>query len=70
MTQTEFIKTFDTFPVKTRLAIAKKIQTRMIDELFEELDADLPDVTITTEEIQNEIKAYRHEQKKKVQDRP
>ncbi|WP_019987404.1 hypothetical protein [Rudanella lutea] len=63
MTQTEFIKTFETFPAKARLAIARKIQARMIDELFEELNADLPDAPLTTDEIQQEIDAYRREQK-------
>lgn len=70
MTQTEFIRTFDSFPVRERLAIAKKIQSRMIDELFEELDAELPDMTISIEEIQEEIKAYRNDQKQKAQNRP
>ncbi len=35
----------------------------MIDELFEELNADLPDAPLTTDEIQQEIDAYRREQK-------
>ncbi|WP_439559004.1 hypothetical protein [Dyadobacter sp.] len=70
MTQTEFIKTFETFPAKARLAIAKKIQDRMIDQLFEELDAALPDVEISTQEIQDEINAYRNEKKQKAQHCP
>lgn len=37
MTQMEFIKAFNTFSPKERLAIAKKIQLQMADELFEEL---------------------------------
>ena len=56
MTQVEFIKTFNAFPVKDRLVLAKKIQLQMADELFEELDAELPDVEISTAEIQKEIK--------------
>ena len=63
MTQTEFIKTFESFPAKARLAIAKKIQDRMIDQLFDQLDTDLPDVEMSAEEIQKEINAYRNEQK-------
>jgi hypothetical protein len=66
MTQTEFIKTFEAFPAKTRLSIAKKIQDRMIDQLFEELDAELPDVEMSTQEIQDEINAYRNEKKQKA----
>jgi hypothetical protein len=70
MTQTEFIKTFEAFPARARLAIAKKIQDRMIDQLFEELDAELPDVEMSTQEIQDEINAYRNEKKQKAQHRP
>jgi len=47
MTQVEFIKTFNAFPIKDRLVIAKKIQLQMADVLFEELDAELPDVDQT-----------------------
>ncbi|MCP1385847.1 MULTISPECIES: hypothetical protein [Runella] len=65
MTQTEFIRTFNAFPTKDRLAIAKKIQLQMADELFDELDAELPDVEISMSEIQKEIKAFRNAQKKK-----
>ncbi|AXE18716.1 hypothetical protein DR864_13625 [Runella rosea] len=65
MTQTEFIRTFNAFPAKDRLAIAKKIQLQMADELFDELDAELPDVEISMSEIQKEINAFRNAQKKK-----
>ncbi|WP_028523387.1 hypothetical protein [Runella limosa] len=65
MTQVEFIKNFNAFPAKDRLVLAKKIQLQMADELFEELDAELPDVEISTAEIQKEIKAFRNAQKKK-----
>lgn len=70
MTQTEFIKTFESFPAKAQLSIAKKIQDRMIDQLFEELDAELPDVEMSAQEIQDEINAYRNEKKQKAQHRP
>ena len=65
MTQVEFIKAFNAFPAKDRLLIAKKIQLQMADELFEELDAELPNVDMPTAEIQKEIKAFRNAQKKK-----
>lgn len=65
MTQTEFIRTFNAFPAKDRLAIAKKIQLQMADELFDELHAELPDVDISTAEIQKEINAFRNAQKTK-----
>jgi len=63
MTQMEFIKAFNTFSPKERLAIAKKIQLQMADELFEELDAALPDIEFSTAEIQKEIKAFRNAEK-------
>ena len=66
MTQVEFINTFSTFPMKDRVAIAKKIQLQVADELFNELNLELPDVEISTSEIQKEIKAFRNAQKKKI----
>ena len=63
MTQTEVIKAFEALPVRARLAVARKLRTKVLDDLFEELDAEMPDVEMTTEEIQQEIKAYRNEQK-------
>ena len=68
MTQTEFIKTFESFSAKDRRAIARKLQVRLLDDLFEELDAEMPDVEMSTEEIQAEINAYRSEKKQKAQD--
>ncbi|GAB3313987.1 hypothetical protein GCM10027299_01570 [Larkinella ripae] len=69
MTQTEFIKTFETFSAKDRLAIAKKLQVRLLDDLFDELDAEMPDSELSSEEIQEEINAYRHEKRQKAQNR-
>ena len=66
MTQVEFINTFSTFPMKDRVAIAKKIQLQVADELFNELNLELPDVEISTAEIQKEIRAFRNAQKKKI----
>jgi len=65
MSQREVIQAFNSLPPKQRLAIAKKIQLQMADELFEDLDAELPDVQLSTQDIQKEIKAYRNAQKKK-----
>lgn len=63
MTQTDFIKTFESFSAKDRRAIARKIHVRVLDDLFEELDAEMPDVNLSTEEVQEEINAYRNEKK-------
>ena len=65
MTQTELIKAFDTFPKGQKLIVARKIQLRVADDLLEELDTDLPDSQISTEDIQKEINAYRNARKKK-----
>lgn len=37
----------------------------MADELFEELDSQLPDIDMTAEDIQKEVKAFRNTKKKK-----
>ena len=65
MTQTDVIKAFDTLPRGQKLIVARKIQLRVADDLFEELDAELPDVQMSSDEIQKEIKAYRNAEKKK-----
>lgn len=63
MTQTDFIKTFESFSPQARRAIAKKLHVRVLDDLFEELDAEMPDVEMSAQEIQEEINAYRNEKK-------
>jgi hypothetical protein len=65
MTQVEFIKAFNRFSIEEKVQIARKIQLQIADVLFEDLDADLPDVGISTAEIQEEIKDFRNEQKSK-----
>ena len=70
MTQAEFLQTFASFSVKERLAIAKKIQLNVADHLFKELDAELPDIDMSMEEIQDEINAYRREKREKAEGRP
>lgn len=64
MSQREVIQAFNTLPPKQRFAIAKKLQLQMADELFEDLDAELPDVQLSTQEIQKEIKVYRNAKEK------
>jgi hypothetical protein len=69
MTQTEFIKTFESFPVKDRIAIARQLKSKVLDDLFEELDAQMPDIEMSISEIQAEIQADRDEQRKKAETR-
>lgn len=59
-TQTEILKAFEALPAKARLAVAKRIQLNVADQLFEELDAEMPDVGMSSEEIQAEINVYRN----------
>ncbi len=59
-TQTQILQAFESLPKKDKLVIAKKIQLQVADDLFEELDAEMPDVEMSSEEIQKEINAYRH----------
>lgn len=65
MTQTEVIKAFDTLPKEQKLIVAKEIQMRVADDLFEKLDQELPDAAVSVEDIQKEILAYRNARKKK-----
>lgn len=70
MTQTDFIKTFESFAVKDRIAIARQLKSKVLDDLFEELDAQMPDIEMSISEIQEEIKADRNEQKQKAENSP
>lgn len=65
MTRTEFIQTFESFPARDKLLIARQIQTQMADTLFDQLDRELPDEEISMTEIVNEVNAYRNARKKK-----
>ena len=60
MTQIEVLKGFESLSPKQRLMVAKKIQTTMSDELFADLDMELPDIDMSESEIMKEIKAVRN----------
>jgi len=70
MTQTDFIKAFESFTVKDRIAIARQLKSKVLDDLFEELDAQMPDIEMSISEIQAEIQADRDEQKQKAENSP
>jgi hypothetical protein len=57
MTQIEVLKGFESLSPKQRLMVAKKIQTKMSDELFADLDMELPDIDMSESEIMKEVKA-------------
>ena len=59
MIQIEVLKGFESLSTKQRLMVAKKIQTKMSDELFADLDMELPDIDMSESEIMKEIKADR-----------
>ena len=40
--------------------VAKKIQTKMSDELFADIDMELPDIDMSESEIMQEVKAVRN----------
>jgi hypothetical protein len=62
MTQIEVLKGFESLSQKQRLMVAKKIQTKMSDELFADLDMELPDIDMSESEIMKEVKAVRNAQ--------
>ena len=59
MTQIEVLKGFESLSPKQRLMVAKKIQTKMSDELFADIDMELPDLDMSESEIMQEVKAVR-----------
>ena len=59
MTQIEVLKGFESLSQKQRLMVAKKIQTKMSDELFADLYMELPDIDMSESEIMKEVKAVR-----------
>jgi hypothetical protein len=62
MTQIEVLKGFESLSPKQRLMVAKKIQTKMSDELFADLDMELPDIDMSESKIIKEVKAVRNAQ--------
>ena len=60
MTQIEVLKGFESLSPKQRLMVAKKIQTKMSDELFADIDMELPDIDMSEGEIMQEVKTVRN----------
>lgn len=61
MDSTELVKAFDQMPRNEQIQVAKLINERVADALFDELDAELPDVDVSEEEIMNEVRAVRYD---------
>lgn len=51
---------FKQFSKKDQLQIAKKINSLTFEQQWELLDAELPDVEISDEEIMEEVRAVRY----------
>lgn len=60
MTQIEVLKGFESLTPKQRLMVAKKIQFKMSDELFADIDMELPNLEMSEAEIMKEVKAVRN----------
>lgn len=60
MTQIEVLKGFESLSPKQRLMVAKKIQTKMSDELFANIDMELPNIDMSEGEIMQEVKTVRN----------
>lgn len=59
MTQIEVLKGSESLSPKQRLIVAKKIQTKMSDEFFADLDMELPDIDMSESEIMKEVKTVK-----------
>lgn len=53
----EVLKDFESLSTKQRLMVVKKIQTKMPDQLFADLDMELSDIDMSESEIMKEVKA-------------
>ena len=65
MTQSEVFSGFISLPKKQRFDLAKKIQTKLADELFNDLNDELPNIEFSEEEIMKEVYAVRYAKPKK-----
>ena len=59
MAQIEVLKGFESLSPKQRLMVAKKIQSKISDELFADINMELPDIDMSESEIMKEVKAVR-----------
>lgn len=64
MAHNEVIKAFHRVSERKELVRDREIFLKEIDDLFEELSAELPDIEMSRKEIQDEINAYRNERKR------
>lgn len=63
----DYLAQFNKFSKAEQLAIAKKINQKTFESLWLALDADMPDVEMSEEEIMNEVKAVRYANRKKLE---
>ncbi|HVS91025.1 MAG TPA: hypothetical protein VHE59_03270 [Mucilaginibacter sp.] len=60
----QILTLFNRLSKKEQLAIADQIDKQTFAERWRQIDAQLPDVKFSDEEIMNEVRAVRHERKK------
>lgn len=59
----QILQSFHDLPMDQKLAVARQIQDKMADLVFDELDQSLPDLPMSEEEIMQEIAAVRYAQR-------
>ncbi|MDX1943088.1 MAG: hypothetical protein SFU99_21170 [Saprospiraceae bacterium] len=59
----EYVELFKQFSKSEQLSIAEKINALTFDQQWELLDAELPNVEISEEEVMEEIRAVRYGKK-------
>ncbi|MFP4470006.1 MAG: hypothetical protein ACLFPE_04950 [Bacteroidales bacterium] len=64
ISRAEYLRVFRQFPKKKKLKIAEDINKEIFDEVWEELDASLPDVSDADNIIMREVSAVRYGTKK------
>lgn len=59
----EFLTMFEKFSPSEKLKIAEKINQKTFAQRWQMLDAELPDVEISDEEIMDEVRSVRYGKK-------
>ncbi len=63
ITVPDYLTMFEKFSPSEKLKIAEKISQKAFAERWKMLDAELPDVEISDEEIMDEVRAVRYGKK-------
>ncbi len=63
ITVPDYLTIFEKFSPSEKLKIAEKINQQTFSERWKMLDAELPDVEISDQEIMDEVRAVRYDKK-------